>query len=459
MLLNAILRNDFESFVRRCMLTLNPGAPFLTNWHIDAIAYRLEQIRNGEVTRLIINLPPRYLKSILVSVAFPAFLLGHDPRRRIFAISYGGELAEKHAANSRWIMQSPWYLDAFPDMRIARSTADEVITTARGFRKSTSIGGALTGLGGDTFIIDDPLKPKDAQSDTQRNALNDWVGQTLMSRLDDKKKGAIIVVMQRVHLDDLSGFLTENSDDWTVLSLPAIAETEEQIPIGKRRYYRRKVGEALHPQRESIETLEAIRRDVGTEIFSAQYQQCPVPPGGAMIKRHWPKYYDSPPERTHRARIIQSWDTAAKDGPLNAFSVCTTWMLVEGKYYLLDLIRERFEYPELLRQAVLVANRYKPHAILIEDASTGIPLAQELRRAGLFPIKMIPVEHAKEVRMWAETAKFEAGLVFFPAGAAFLPVLEAELFSFPQSKTNDQVDSISQALAWKPSFFSYDNVR
>ena len=231
-------------------------------------------------------------------------------------------------------------------MRIARSLENEVSTTARGFRKATSVYGTLTGLGGDIFIIDDPLKPVDAQSEAQRNGLNQWVSNTLMSRLDSKERGVVIVVMQRVHLNDLSGYLIE-SGDWTVLSLPAIAEQDEVIAIGEDQFHRRRAGEALHPEFESLASLQKLQRQIGSDVFAAQYQQCPVPPGGAMIRREWPRYYDHLPERTYRTEVIQSWDTAAKDGAQNDWSVCTTWMIIDDHYYLIDLTRGRYEYPRL----------------------------------------------------------------------------------------------------------------
>ena len=233
-------------------MTLNPGSPYLPNSHIAAIAYQLERIRRGEITRLIINMPPRHLKSLTVSVAFPAYLLGLEPWHRIFVISYGSDLSSKHASDFRSIVESRWYQRAFYKMRIARSLEDEVWTTARGFRKSTSVYGTLTGLGGDVFIIDDPQKPVDAQSDVQRNRLNHWFSNTLMSRLDSKEKGIIIVVMQRVHLNDLSGYLME-SGGWEVLSLPAIAEQDERIAIGDNEFHVRRAGEALHPELESLD--------------------------------------------------------------------------------------------------------------------------------------------------------------------------------------------------------------
>jgi hypothetical protein len=384
---DAILRKDFDSFLRRCLMTLNPGSPYLPNWHISAIAYQLERIRRGEINRLIINMPPRHLKSLTVSVAFPAFLLGLEPKHRIFCISYGGELSSKHASDFRSIVESAWFRRAFKDMRIARSLEDEVSTTAKGFRRATSVYGTLTGLGGDMFIIDDPQKPLDAQSDSQRERLNHWVSNTLMSRLDSKETGVIIVVMQRVHLNDLSGYLAE-SRGWTILSLPAIAEQDEQIAIGDNEFHIRRAGEALHPALESLESLKALQRKIGSDVFSAQYQQSPVPPGGAMIQKRWLRYYVTLPEQNYSTRIIQSWDTAAKDGAQNDWSVCTTWMVHDDHYYLRDVTRGRYDYPTLKATAIALAKRYSPQTVLIEDASTGTALAQELTRmvqSGSFP--------------------------------------------------------------------------
>jgi predicted phage terminase large subunit-like protein len=434
------------------MLTLNPGAAFIPNWHIDAIAYQLQRVRAGEVNRLIINLPPRYLKSLTVSVVFPAFILGHNPGLKIFGISYGTELSGKHAADFRAIVESSWYRRAFSNMRVKRAADSDVFTTKRGFRRSTSVNAALTGLGGDIFIIDDPQKPADAQSEPLRNSVTQWFSNTLRSRLDNKETGVIILVMQRVHLLDLTGYLTENSDEWTVLALPAIAEEDEKIAIGPNQYYQRRIGEALHPTYESLSTLQRLRNEVGTDVFAAQYQQAPVPPGGAMIRRQWLRYYDVAPERTYRTKVIQSWDTAAKNGAQNDWSVCTTWLIVDKHFYLLDVTRGRYEYPRLRETAAALADRFKPSVIMIEDASTGIALAQELKQAGTFAVRPIPVERDKIGRLYVQQAKFEAGLVLFPKAARFLAELETELLTFPQGKTDDQVDSISQALAYKPGY-------
>ena len=458
--LDAVLRTDFPSFLDRCYTTLNPGRTLLWNWHIPATANCLEEVRVGKITRLIVNLPPRYLKSIMVSVAFPAFLLGHDPTRRIFGISYGSELSSKHARDFRSIIESDWYKRIFPATKIERMAGDDVETTAGGFRRATSIYASLTGFGGDTFIIDDPQKAIEAQSEHERNKLHQWPPTTLFSRLDNKKTGTIVLVMQRLHQQDLTGYFLESSDEWYLLSLPAIAEADEIIPLGGGRFYRRKAGEALHPEHEPLATLERLKTQMGSEAFSAQYQQQPVPPGGGMIRRKWLRYYDRPPERTYRSKIIQSWDTAAKAGAQNDWSVCTTWILHENVYYLLDVTRGRYDYPQLKAIAIASAQRHRPDVILIEDASTGTALAQEMNASGLgLAVRLVPIERDKVGRLYVQQARFEAGLVVFPRAAAFLADIEAELLTFPQGRHDDQVDSLSQALAHQTWGYTLDNVR
>src|ERR1700704_6688375 len=184
--LEAFLRNDFRVFVQKVFATLSPGQSYIRTWHVEAIAWQLERVRRGETRRLIINMPPRSLKSIAASVAFPAFALGHDPSRRIICVSYSGDLAKKHSNDFRAVLESPWYRSTFPDTRIGpyKNTETEIELTARGFRMATSVNGTLTGRGGNTIIIDDPLKPDDAFSEAKRTTANEWFKTTLLSRLD-----------------------------------------------------------------------------------------------------------------------------------------------------------------------------------------------------------------------------------------------------------------------------------
>lgn len=447
-LIDAVLRSDLKAFVHKVFATLTPGQSYVPTWHIDAIVWQLERIRLGEIRRLIINMPPRSLKSITSSVAFPAFVLGRDPTRRMICVSYSGDLARKHSNDFRAVLESDWYQKLFPRTRVGqyKNTEVEIELTARGFRMATSVGGTLTGRGGDILIIDDPLKPDDALSETKRAAANLWFTNTLLSRLDDKRTGAIVVVMQRVHMDDLTGFLLDQSDDWEVLSLPAIAEHEQVIPIGPQRAHRRLPGEALSPRREPIQVLEALKLQIGGDAFSAQYQQSPVPAGGAMVKREWVKRYRELPPAADRLFTFQSWDTASKGGPENDWSVCTTWIVSRKKlWFLVDVWRRRVDYPTLKMAVKTLANEWNASRVLVEDTGAGTSIVQELRGAVRGIIAVRP-QGDKASRMAVASAKLEAAQALLPERAPWLPDLEAELFAFPAGRHDDQCDSISQAL-------------
>ena len=269
---------------------------------------------------------------------------------------------------------------------------------------------------------------------------------TLLSRLDDKRTGAIVVVMQRVHVDDLTGFLLGQSDEWDVLSLPAVAYVDETIPLLAEHTYRRRSGEALSPEREPLHVLDALKLQIGSDAFSAQYQQAPAPPGGAMVKRHWiVRYKELPPAADH-LMTLQSWDTASKGGPDNDWSVCTTWIVTRTKlWYLVDVWRQRVDYPALKTAVQTLARQWNARRVLVEDAGAGTSLVQELRGwvSGIVAVKP---EGDKASRMAVASAKFEAGQVLLPERASWLPDLEAELFVFPGSRHDDQCNSISQAL-------------
>ena len=222
-----LLRHDFATFAARCFHDLNPQTELAMNWHLEVIAAKLTAVRQGKIRRLIINLPPRHLKSLMASIAFPAWCLGHDPSAQILCVSYAQDLADKLARDCRSIMMSPWYRQIFPT-RLAphRQAVQEFITTRQGYRLATSTGGVLTGRGADIILIDDPLKPEEALSEAQRQAANEWYDHTLYSRLNDKRHGAIVIIMQRLHEDDLVGHVLAQ-EPWEVVRFPAIAEADE----------------------------------------------------------------------------------------------------------------------------------------------------------------------------------------------------------------------------------------
>jgi predicted phage terminase large subunit-like protein len=448
----ALLYRDLYAFTQRSFYELNPTATFVPNWHIEVVASALEACRHGEITRLIINQPPRSLKSHCASVAFVAFLLGHNPAAQIICASYGQELANKHALDCRTILASAWYQALFPHTRLSseRQAVQEFITTQLGFRLSTSVGGVLTGRGADFIIIDDPLKPEEALSDTQRKAVNDWFDHTLYSRLNDKKKGHIILIMQRLHEDDLVGHVL-GVEPWKVIRFPAIAEENEthviQTLFGPRRFERR-AGEALHPEREPLEVLQHIREAQGEYNFAGQYQQAPAPFGGGMVKAEWFKIYAANDLPAKFEMTFQSWDTANKPTELSDYSVCTTWGVKEKHVYLLHVLRKRLDYPELKRAVREQAEAFSPHTILIEDKASGTQLIQELVGEGMQAIKKYEPTMDKTMRMHSVTSTIENGFAHLPDKAAWLGEYLHELTSFPKGKYDDQADSTSQALDW-----------
>jgi predicted phage terminase large subunit-like protein len=447
-----LLRHDLCAFIHRSFLELNPQTRYLDNYHMELLAAKLEEVRRGSCKRLIINLPPRLLKSHAVSIAFPAWLLGHEPAKQILCITYAQELSEKLARDSRTLMTSPFYEGLF-DTRLSkgREAVSEYVTTDGGYRLSTSIGGVLTGRGADIIIIDDPLKADDALSESRRRSVNEWYDNTLRSRLNSQEAGAIIIVMQRLHADDLVAHVQKN-ESWDVLSLPAIAEQDEiydfSTPYGRKRIHR-KNGEALHPALLSLTTLQSQRRAMTEYNFTAQYQQNPQPPSGVIVKRDWLKSYGPNDKPDKFDQIIQSWDTANKDTELSNYSVCTTWGMKKQHMFLLDVYRHKLEFPDLKRAVRELAALHRANIVLIEDKASGSSLIQELQFEHFSLVQAAPaIDGDKVMRLRAQTAKIEGGFVLFPKEAHWLETYLLELLSFPNSKHDDQVDSTVFALAW-----------
>ncbi len=275
--IESILRSDLCSFIGKGFHTLNPNTKYLHNWHIEAIAAKLEAVTRGEIKRLIINMPPRYLKSICASVAWPAWLLGHDPSRRVIVASHNSALSVKHSLDTRKIMQGGWYKKIFPQVKFARDQNEKTkfMTSESGFRMAASVGAGITGEGGNFLIIDDPIAAQDAHSDHARNTALSWFDQSFSTRLDDKKNGAIIVVMQRLHDEDLSGVLLRRGG-WEHLCLPVYDDGMN----------------LLHGAREGMAEIKKLRGDLGEYGFAAQYLQAPHKTEGGVIRRSWLVFYE-----------------------------------------------------------------------------------------------------------------------------------------------------------------------
>lgn len=378
-------------------------------------------------------------------------MLGHNPSAQIICASYGQDLANKHSLDCRSVMNSHYYKALFPT-RLAphKQSLTEFMTTKNGFRLATSVGGVLTGRGADFVIIDDALKPDEAVSETQRNNVNEWFDHTLYSRLNDKRKGCIIIIMQRLHEDDLVGHVLEK-EEWEHVRLPAIAEEDETHIIkslyGTRTIYRM-AGEALHPERESVATLERLRRTLGEYNFAGQYQQLPAPLGGGLVKDKWFRRY-VPGEHPARFNLVlQSWDTANKSTELSDYSVCTTWGRLGKRLFLLHVFRQRLDYPNLKRAVWAMSKEYQPQNILIEDKASGTQLIQELIYDGLYGVTKYEPKVEKIMRLNSVTSMIENGYVHVPTEADWLSTYLNEITNFPSTKHDDQTDSTSQALDW-----------
>jgi predicted phage terminase large subunit-like protein len=442
----AVLAKDFRAFVEYVFGLVRPGTPFKPNWHIDAMAHKVSQVATGEVKRLIINVPPRHLKSIIASVALPAWYLGHNPSERVVCISYSSDLAKTHANDFRRVVTDPVYQAVFPKMILSRETDSEIHTTLRGRRYATSIQGTLTGRGGSLFIIDDPLKPSDAVSKVSRERVIDWFGSTLSTRPDDKQAARILVVMQRIHVEDLVGHLIDNKLGYEVLSLPAVAQSTSSFDLGGGRTHLREQGDLLHPGHEPAEILRELKQNLGPMLFSAQYQQSPEPAGGKIIKRKMLQYY-STVEILPTDRIVLSWDIALSEREAADYSACVVLLNRGDLYYVLEVIRGKFPFDRLKDKIIEVKERYGQTAsLVIEEGGISHGLIQSLREKKINIVDYKP-KGDKEERLISQIDLFMGGSVLLPTDAPWLKEFESELLSFP-GRHDDQVDALAQGLAW-----------
>jgi len=443
-LLKALLRTDFTSFIGKTFDTINPGAEYQANWHIELIAHHLEAVRLGQIKRLIINIPPRALKSVCVSVAWPAWLLGINPAARIIAASYSGVLSTKHSLDARLVLSSKWYQKLFPYTKLSKThnQKNKFLTTDNGFRFATSIGGSVTGEGGDFLIVDDPHNPAQINSLKMRSRAIEWFEQTFVTRLNDKNKGAIVLVMQRLHPDDLSAHLI-SSGNWECLKIPSLAPKNIEYNFGKfHKLYEE--NELLNQQRDKREFLLNLEQEIGTRNYAAQFLQEPLPTNYNLLSLENIHYFEKSPDGYDY--FMHSWDSAIKISEKADYTVGTLWGVVDDKYYLLGMIRKKLSYTDLKNEVEKQINKYKPRFVLIEDKASGQSLIQDLKLAGFTNIKPIKPTLDKVTRFASVVQYFENGRVLVPAKSGFNRVLIAEITNFPNSKNDDIVDSISQFL-------------
>ncbi|STO54410.1 Transposase and inactivated derivatives [Canicola haemoglobinophilus] len=445
--------------------TTQTNPDFITGWFNKIIARELQQfyqdIVDGKQPRLMIFAPPRSGKSELFSRRFPAWAFGKNPDLQMIACSYSADLASRMNRDVQRIMDDESYLDIFPqsslnNKRIAKISGQALrnseifeIIGHKGAYRSAGVGGGITGMGADIAIIDDPVKDaKEANSQTVRDSVWDWYTTTLYTRLSPKS--GVLLGMTRWHEDDLAGRLLQEmengGDQWRVISFPAIAEQDEEY---------RKEGEPLHPERFDLERLMKIKNAVGSHTWTALYQQRPTLKGGGLIKGDWFARYKIPP--IIRIKAIYA-DTAQKTKEHNDYSV----FLVagkgnDGKVYILDLIRGKWEAPDLERTLKDVWAKHsaiRETGVLtkanIEDKSSGTSLIQNIRRNSRIPISPVQVDSDKYTRVLGVQGYIESGYVCLPENAPWVAdfIAECEAFTATDShKHDDQVDALVMAIS------------
>jgi predicted phage terminase large subunit-like protein len=457
-----LAKRSLREFIKQAWHVVEPATAYVHGWHIEAICEHLEAVSKGQIRNLLINMPPRHAKSLIVSVFWPCWEWLHWPQRRWLFSSYAQPLSTRDSVKCRRLIQSPWYQRHYGkiyQLQPDQNQKNRFDNSALGYRIATSVGGSGTGEGGDRIVVDDPHNVSEGESDAVRTATLQWWDETMSTRGNDPKTVAKLIIMQRVNENDLSGHVLEQGG-YEHLCLPA----EYELPTGDNPKKitsigwtdpRTEEGELLWPERFDHAALEELKTRLGIYGAAGQFQQRPSPRGGGLIKEHWFKSYTTLPTIAY---IIQSWDTAFKVKQENDYSVgLTVGVTNDGDYYLLHCYQGKLEFPDLKRKMVELWIKYNPFTILIEDKASGQSLIQELKRPIEYlgknyklPIKDIKFDIDKVVRVNACTTILESN-VFIPAEAHWKKEYIKELTTFPAAAHDDQVDATTQALIWLAS--------
>lgn len=452
--------DKFADRARKGLLafTLFTKNDYEVNWHHAKLCEKLDKFARGEIKRLIVSMPPRHGKSELVSRRLPAFIFGVNPNAQIIATSYGSELATRMNRDVQRIMTMPHYQRLFPKTKLnetkVRTTAEggalrnadmfEIVGHG-GVYRASGVGGAITGMGANFAIIDDPIKnQEEADSITYREKVWDWYTSTLFTRLE--KSGSVLLTMTRWHEDDLAGRLLKlaksdpEADQWEVFEFPALKETENN-PEDPR-----PVGEALWPEKYNVQRLAQIKATAGTRVWNALYQQRPSALEGGIIRRSWIKFYKELPGRLDDC--IQSWDMAFKETKKSDFVVGHVWARAGANKYLIAETRDRMDIVATISAVLMLTARFpKSFAKLVEGKANGPAVIQLLKDKVPGLIEVEP-EGSKESRLSAVAPEFEAGNIYLPDPgiAPWIHDYVEELVNFPNATHDDRVDATSQAL-------------
>lgn len=456
-------RRRLAEFVRQAWPVLEPGTPLVWNWHLDAVCEHLEAVADGRVRRLLINVPPGHMKSLLVSVFWPAWVWLRNPAWRGLFASYAMDLSIRDSVRCRALITSDWYAGAFaPGWKLSgdQNVKSYFQNDRTGFRLSLSVGGRATGFRGDCVVVDDPLNAREQHSAAARREVLFWWDKVMSSRLSDPRRGARVIIMQRLHEEDLSGHVLRQGG-YEHLCLPSEFEPERRsaTSIGWSDP-RREAGEPLFPGLFPREVLEAARRELGSADYAGQHQQRPAPAEGALFKRAWFRRYDRQdgppvvllaagrPVALAACRVFLTADLATSTRATADYTVIAAWADDRrGNLFLLDMVRGRMEGPDVVPALQASAARWRPQFVGVEATGFQLSVVQEARRRGL-PVRALTRHKDKVTRAVAATVRMEAGQVWFPRpdqAGPWLADLEAELLAFPLGRHDDTVDVLADA--------------
>ena len=438
------------------------GDSYVDGWHIHAICEHLEAVARGQIRNLLINMPPRHMKSSLVSVLFPAWVWTWDAPRRFMYASYAQSLSTRDSVKSRNIIESAWYKHTFkPSWKLAddQNAKQKYVNTAGGYRISTSVGGAVTGEGGDIIVADDPHNVTEAISPAMRQEALDFWDKAITSRGNNPKTVAKIVVMQRVHEKDLSGHLLAKGG-YEHLCLPAEYRGKKYFTSIGWEDPRKVDGELLWPTRFGPEEIQDLKKGMGANEAAGQLDQLPVAAGGAIVQTAWWRYWKVLPEKFDL--VIDSWDLTFEETEKGAYVVGQKWGRVGPDKYLLSQVRQRMGFTEQIPAVLnLLQSREGTHGVLVEKAANGAALLSVLKTMvpGLVPIQ---AKGSKSSRAEAVSIQIQSGNVYLPDPEMqdWVTGFIQEWAAAPNGEYWDQIDAASQALtrlggkltfSWNPS--------
>lgn len=441
---------DLSAFIEQAWGVIEPGTRYIDNWHIHLIGEYMQAVNLGQIRRLIINIPPRHMKSIEATVCYPAWTWTRSPEKRFIKVSYADTLSRKHNILTRDIITSPWYQSNWGGvfgLKDDVNRQNEFKNTAQGFMFSTSIGGTLTGEGGDVIIIDDPQDPAQANSITERETVISFFRNKLPTRLNDPETGAIVIIMQRLHERDLTGHILTERLGYEHLCLPAIApgRTVITFPVSGKQIVREE-GDILNPARFSRGVLDDLKRTMGSVQFAGQFQQSPVPDEGIIFKREWlNKTYRELPAG---AAIIQSWDLPFKNSEASAKCAGIVMARKGAELFFIDCVNDKMSFTDSVTAIKsLTAKHPKARAKVVEDKANGPAIINFLQKdvPGMIPFNP---KGSKEDRALSVAPYFEAGNVYFPENAPWANDLREDLRKFPNGQYKDTVDATVQAILY-----------